>query len=348
MKIALISQVSLSSFGGAERKLVEAAEMLVQRGNEVHMYALPYTHPDHRVKGAFIVASLQDRGIEYQERNRHELIADVVYAVYAPFILRKFKSSCPVVAGLHSPLLFTSESALETFINPVLAIRRYKSPKYIGSFWLSNIVKGSDLRKFCAVRTLSPVFKVKHENAFCIPDWVDSGVFRPQSKKDDTFTVFFAGRHHWEKGFDTFLKIAHTLKRKGLKMNFRCTLEGVGPVEGVGFLDDDELARTYSASHLVIYPSRLDTFGGVIVEASACGTPVLTTPLPVHSLGLSLLYAGRLTEFVEATVRVYNMWETNTGLYEKFAQVLRNQALAYDVSQIFPIFEFMLEQVAKL
>jgi glycosyltransferase involved in cell wall biosynthesis len=43
---------------------------------------------------------------------------------------------------------------------------------------------------------------------------------------------------------------------------------------------DDELAGYYSAADVFVFPSRTDTFGLVMLEALACGTPVAGFPVP--------------------------------------------------------------------
>lgn len=52
----------------------------------------------------------------------------------------------------------------------------------------------------------------------------------------------------------------------------------LGPrVHAMGFIDTDEaLARIYSAADFLINPSRAETFGLVVLEALACGLPVIT------------------------------------------------------------------------
>lgn len=47
-----------------------------------------------------------------------------------------------------------------------------------------------------------------------------------------------------------------------------------------GFLPDPELARCYAAADAFVFPSRTDTFGNVMLEALACGTPVAGYPVP--------------------------------------------------------------------
>jgi glycosyltransferase involved in cell wall biosynthesis len=73
---------------------------------------------------------------------------------------------------------------------------------------------------------------------------------------------------------------------------------GVGPVEAqlknrypdvrwLGLLRRPELAEVYAAADLFVFPSHADTFGLVMVEAMATGTPVAAYPVdgPLEVLG---------------------------------------------------------------
>jgi glycosyltransferase involved in cell wall biosynthesis len=48
----------------------------------------------------------------------------------------------------------------------------------------------------------------------------------------------------------------------------------------VGLKKGEELARYYAAADVFVFPSRTDTFGLVMLEALACGTPVAAYPVP--------------------------------------------------------------------
>ena len=58
-------------------------------------------------------------------------------------------------------------------------------------------------------------------------------------------------------------------------------------VSYLGVLQQKELAAVYSAADVFVFPSKTDTFGLVLLEAMACGTPVAAFPVtgPLDVLG---------------------------------------------------------------
>ena len=58
-------------------------------------------------------------------------------------------------------------------------------------------------------------------------------------------------------------------------------------VRWLGILDWAALAQVYAAADVFVFPSRSETFGLVMLEAMACGTPVAAFPVdgPLQVLG---------------------------------------------------------------
>lgn len=55
----------------------------------------------------------------------------------------------------------------------------------------------------------------------------------------------------------------------------------------MGVLPRPQLARVYAAADVFVFPSRNETFGLVMLEAMACGTPVAAYPVdgPLQVMG---------------------------------------------------------------
>lgn len=99
------------------------------------------------------------------------------------------------------------------------------------------------------------------------------------------------GRVSYEKNIDAFLD----LDLPGTKV-----VCGTGPLEEglkrrypqvhwLGLLSREDLAGVYAAADVFVFPGRSETFGLVMLEAMACGTPVAAYPVdgPLEVLGAS-------------------------------------------------------------
>jgi glycosyltransferase involved in cell wall biosynthesis len=153
-----------------------------------------------------------------------------------------------------------------------------------------------------AWRVLTPTAQVERELAAWgidnVARWtrgVDLDVFRPRGEPSPLVQglpnprFLYVGRVSVEKNIDDFLK----LDLPGCKI-----VAGVGPalellrrrfpdVVFVGVLGREELAQLYSSVDAFVFPSLTDTFGLVMLEALACGTPVAAYPVqgPVDVVG---------------------------------------------------------------
>lgn len=322
MRVALCSPVSISYYGGAEKKICEIAAKLVERGHEVKVYALPYTYEGKKVDPRKILGD-----ISYEERWIHKIKADVSYIYYQPIIWRPLSSNGPSIAGIHSAGLF------QCITLPV-----YLAYKLFGTL---------DLASFSAVHLLSPVFNVRHKKLYYIPNWIDTRFYSPSTVRADKFTILFVGRHRKEKGWPVFYRVCQELGLRGYDFDFICTGRGDNLVRGLGLVKE-EMPYVYSKAHVVVYPSTADTFGLVIAEALACGTPVITTPIPSHTtLDLPLYYAWSVQDFIGKVLQIYDGWRHNLEEYEKWCSHGRQGVKKYDVKTVFPKFEAMLNEVAQ-
>jgi len=113
---------------------------------------------------------------------------------------------------------------------------------------------------------------------------VDASLFRPaprEPREGERPIFLYVGRLAVEKGVDEFC----ALDLPGTKWIVgdgpaRQELERGHPrIRFFGTLRDEALARAYQQADVFVFPSRTDTFGLVLLEAMACGTPVAAHPV---------------------------------------------------------------------
>jgi glycosyltransferase involved in cell wall biosynthesis len=247
------------------------------------------------------------------------------------------------IAGLHTHLLLPHQHISETLLHPLEAGYEWYV-KALSFAFLMPLIK-TDLMSFDAAHIPLGNFSLWDQSKlYKIPLWIDVSRIAPDGQKPDKFTVLFAGRKTWEKGWLTFCEVSLKLKRMGYDFRFLCTGEGHGDIRGLGFLSEDELFNAYQHSHVVIYPSIADVFGLVILEAATCSVPVVTTPIEVHvSQRLPVLYARSPCDFVKAILHTHSIWKEHPDKYRAWCKSLRTSVEKYDVNRIFPIFEKMFK-----
>lgn len=107
---------------------------------------------------------------------------------------------------------------------------------------------------------------------------VDTRMFRPMDvRKSREFTVAYAGRISPEKRVSHIVRIAEKLTdvhfiiagKKEMDISFP------GCVRYLGVLSRSEMPKFYNSVDLIVLPSVTEGFPNVILEAYACGKPVL-------------------------------------------------------------------------
>jgi glycosyltransferase involved in cell wall biosynthesis len=159
---------------------------------------------------------------------------------------------------------------------------------------------------FAQNSNLSQIVKKKFEKIVILPNGVDIVKFNPKINNDsikmyykieNKKIILFVGaldKAHYFKGVDYLLKsfakiqsddvLLMIIGEGELKKSYVSLAEKLGIISKVifvGRVPNEELPNYYSAADLVVLPSVcVESFGVVLIEAMACGKPVIASNLP--------------------------------------------------------------------
>ncbi|MGG1679771.1 glycosyltransferase family 4 protein [Neobacillus sp. NRS-1170] len=189
------------------------------------------------------------------------------------------------------------------------------------------------------------------------PGGVDCQLFHPYYEKQTIreqlgiskkYLLTYVGRLAPEKDVKTLLTVAKALPL-GMHERIQWYVVGDGPLREelqkdapsnmtfTGYLTGERLAEIYSASDLFVFPSPTETFGNVVIEALASGTPAITANSGgvknIIKSGVTgyLCETGNEAEFVNAILKLLE----NDNLRSQLGIEGRNYALTQSWDKIF-------------
>ncbi|WP_414544541.1 glycosyltransferase family 4 protein [Nostoc sp. CCY0012] len=216
--------------------------------------------------------------------------------------------------------------------------------------------------------------EIAPENITIAPDAIES-IFRILPKKEvfslrqeygiapETFCLLNVGSNHPRKNISTILKVIKALKEKNLPVyfwkagadftseqkTFIQTHELQNFVAYLGKPDQDKLVQIYNATDVLLSPSLYEGFGMTVIEAMACGTPVITsnvTSLPeVAGNAAILVDPVDIQEIVKAVCRLMEDTTYRNSLIE--AGLVRAKPFTWEntAEQVAAVYEKILYEI---
>jgi glycosyltransferase involved in cell wall biosynthesis len=201
-----------------------------------------------------------------------------------------------------------------------------------------NVITISERSK----KDLIKYYDINQNNIEVIPNGVDLKKFNPRNYSEDIRKkygqkiLFFSGLMVKRKNIDILLKAMVLvleelpeaqliLTGKGpLLENYKSTSKSLNienNVHFLGFVPDKDLIKYYATSDIYVFPSNLEGFGQVVIEALASGTPVICSNLPpmsdiIENAGLTFMHnspsdlANKIIELLKN--KVYETLQNNT------------------------------------
>ncbi len=377
MKIAFIYDVAYPWVtGGAEMRVYEVARRLVLQGHEVHWYTLGWwwdksTQEDLVKEG--IVFHGVSKPISIYSGNRRSIKEAIYFALklFRPLFKEKFDVvdcqgfpffSC-FTAWLHS---LSGRSRLIITLHEVWGDYWYQYLGRIGI--LGRLVEKLMVhltRDLIVVssKTFQDLQKERKIDARIIPNGLDFERIQGLKPSPLGADVLFAGRLIPEKGVDLLIQTLPLLKE--VHPDLKCFITGDGPerdnlqllasklglennINFTGFIkDQEELLRIMKSSQVFVLPSRREGFGMVVLEANACGLPVIVVNHPMNAA----------VELVENNQNGFIVEASEKALAEVIITALKNKdkmqeaciefARDYDWDEIVDDLEEFYQEVAS-
>ncbi|MEW6606961.1 MAG: glycosyltransferase [bacterium] len=161
-------------------------------------------------------------------------------------------------------------------------------------------------------------------------------------------TIIFVGRMEYRKGLDFLLK-AFRILLENHNVNliivgeqditpYKILVNELGIEKNVFFLGLQENQYKFMArSKVLVFPSRYEGFGVVLVEAMACGIPVIASDCPCGPS--EILDRGKYGILVgvgdiDGLAKNIELLLTNNNLHEKFSTLGKQRAEDFDIDTL--------------
>lgn len=356
MKIAIVNDsIYPYNKGGSEKRDWEIAKRLAKKGHEVHIFGMnDWDGERELIKDGVYIHGIGKPVARYTRRGRRSILQALYFAgvVFFPLLKEKFDILC---VG-NSPYFLSLSTKVISLVKRVIffanwdEIWDYYWYEYLGKAGFFGIlVERIAIKMPHKIITVSYATKeqllkigASENNIFIIPNGIDLGEINAiEGAKKREIDVLYVGRLVKDKNVDILVKAMKLVKEK--VPDVACSIIGDGPekerlvrlvrelnleqnINVIGFLEkhEDVIAHMKSAK-VFAFPSTREGFGIVIIEAFACGLPVIG----VESIGSKCV--GELIKNGHNGFLITELNEKNIA--EKIIILLQDDSLRFRLSK---------------
>lgn len=289
--------------GGAEKRIYELGRRLAEQGNEVHVFGVRWWDGAETIEMEGMVLHGVCAPMELYVNGRRSISEAVVFSIkLIPHLLReKFDiidvSEFPYISCFTAKLVsFFKRTPMVITWHEVWADYWYEYMGWRGFFgkWIEHFASRltPDLVAVSALTKKNlESLGISDESIRIISNGIDPGRIAGIAPSAEECDVIFAGRLIKEKNVDMLIEAVDYLR--GTVPDVKCSIVGDGPekerlvelagnrglMENIrfsGFMGYEEIISHIKSSKVLVLPSNREGFGMVVIEAYACGTPVVT------------------------------------------------------------------------
>lgn len=289
--------------GGGEKRIFEIGKRLAANGNEVHLFGVKWWEGNDVIEKDGMVLHGVCRAWELYKNGRRSIIEAVIFSINLPFHLLRERFDVIDVSVFPYFPCFAVKLVSIVKKTPIL-ITWFEVwgdywYEYLGTFGLfGKIIENLVSKLGCRCIALSEATKrclvslgVDNNMITILSGGVDIREIQNISQSIEKYDIIFIGRLIKEKNVDILLKAVSSVMKS--IPSARCLVIGGGPemdrlvdlsselgiqknVIFNAFLEYDEVISRLKSSKVLVLPSGREGFGMVVVEAYACGVPVIT------------------------------------------------------------------------
>ena len=289
--------------GGAEKRIYEIGRRLAALGHEVHVFGIKWWKGADIIEKEGMILHGVSTPVDLYVNGRRSISEAIIFSLkLLPHLIReKFDVidvcafpyfscfSARVVSSLRrTPMMITWHEVWADYWF-----------EYLGSYGIfGKLIELTAARltaKSIAVSDFTGkrlgLLGVSSKNIRIVPNGIDLDEIARIAASNDKCDIIFAGRLIREKNVDLLLDAVDLLRKK--LPDLKCLIIGDGPererlftiaeknslldnVRFSGFMEYDEVIARIKSAKAFVLPSSREGFAMVVIEAFACGVPVVT------------------------------------------------------------------------
>jgi len=329
--------------GGIEKRVYEISKRLVRRGHEVHWFGLKWWEGEKEIeKGGIILHGIGKRHKLYTGDRRS--ITEALFFGYK--VLVELKQNFEVIDCQEFPYLSCFSAKLRSkFNNSKFLITWHE---VWGNYWFTYLrvggIFGWTIEKLIAKLSHTPIavsnnvkinleaLGIPRNRIRVIPNGIDFyKIYNVKKSSEKYCDIIYVGRLMSYKNIDILIRAIAKIRKE--IPNIKCCIIGEGPqlqylkllskqlavennIKYLGSLDTDEEVYSYMKSaKIFVLPSIREGFSIVVLEANACGLPIITVE---HKMNFA-------TEIVKNGINGYVVKLSEDEIAKWITYLLRNE-----------------------